>query len=66
MPYKTIKAFVRDAKDGLFNGQVIVGDDFVTAYVGEEQVFNFDGKWPEEVLIEVLMALDVKAIQHDA
>ena len=59
--YKTVRAFVNAAQSGEFKGVVIVDNDCVYAYVGDEEVFDFNDANPEEVLIDVLEALGVNA-----
>jgi hypothetical protein len=61
MKYETISEFVTAAKEGHFTGRVIVDNDQVYAYEGDEEVCDFEDCGPEGALIEVLTALGVKA-----
>ena len=59
--YKSAAEFVRAAQSVKFKGVVIVDNDCVTAYVGDDTVFDFDESGPECALIDVLEAIGAKA-----
>ena len=59
--YETTKAFLAAVQAGEFTGQVIVDNDCVDAYQGDEKVCNFGDDVPENVLISMLEALGVEA-----
>jgi hypothetical protein len=61
MKYETITDFIIAAKAGKFTGRVIVDNDQVTAYEGDEIVCDFEDCGPDGALIEVMAALGVKA-----
>lgn len=59
--YQSAAEFVKDVQDGKFKGEVIVDNDCVHAYSGEDMVFDFNDDGPEGALIAVLKALGVNA-----
>lgn len=59
--YKSVAEFVKAAQGGKFKGVVIVDNDCVNAYVGDDEVFDFDDAGPEGALIDVLEAIGAKA-----
>lgn len=61
MKYETTKAFVKAVQAGGFAGSVIVDNDCVNAYEGDEEVCDFEDNGPEGALIDVLSALGVSA-----
>ena len=61
MKYKTTAAFIKAIRSGKFSGNVVVDNDCVNAYDGDEMVCDFEDAAPECVLIAVLEAFGVKA-----
>ena len=63
MKYKSIAEFLQSVKAGNFTGEVIVDNDCVYAYVGDDRVFDFEDHGPEGALVEVLLALGIFAVR---
>lgn len=61
MKYETTEAFVKAVQAGVFTGRVIVDNDCVNAYEGDEEVCDFEDAGPEGALVDVLEALGTKA-----
>jgi hypothetical protein len=61
MKYETTSDFVKAVQTGAFTGRVIVDNDCVNAFEGDEEVCDFEGSGPEGALIDVLAALGANA-----
>ena len=57
--YITTKSFLKAVHSGEFKGRVVIDNDSVNAFVGDDDVFDFQGCGLEMALFVLLTAIGV-------